>query len=387
MKKILSLLLLVPAIWAQAQQVKGFQISGNITGLADGEVKVTTTQGQEQNIVATGMSKEGVFTVTGAIPEPGLYFLALPGEQPQYIFLENKEVRISGHKTDIKNIKIEGSSSHVDFLEFNRTFNPLIGQLNVYAADIQRAPNEKRREELTQQYDSIVQRVGEEVSKFISAKKSSYVSPFLLWVTAQLNPDPSVMEARLNMLDEEIRNSQIAKSLAEYISFNKVGSVGTDAIDFTQNDVDGNPVTLSSFKGKYVFLDFWASWCKPCRIENPNVVRVYHKFKDKNFTILGVSLDDKKEAWVKAINTDKLTWHHVSDLQSWNNSVAQMYHIQSIPGNFLIDPNGKIIARDLRGEDLDRKLSEVLGTAEVKPADKAKEGTKTKKATPEKKKA
>ena len=137
--------------------------------------------------------------------------------------------------------------------------------------------------------------------------------------------------------------------------------MGTDALDFTQNDISDKPVTLSSFKGKYVLVDFWASWCRPCRAENPNVVKIYNKFKSKNFTVLGVSLDQQKDAWLKAIEKDNLTWTHVSDLQQWNNAVAQLYRVQSIPQNFLIDPKGKIVAKDLRGEDLEKKLCEYLG--------------------------
>ncbi|MGI4806343.1 MAG: peroxiredoxin family protein, partial [Janthinobacterium lividum] len=134
------------------------------------------------------------------------------------------------------------------------------------------------------------------------------------------------------------------------------------APDFTQNDPEGKPISLSSFKGKYVLLDFWASWCGPCRQENPNVVKVYNQYKNKNFTVLGVSLDrpNGKDAWLKAIKDDGLTWNHVSDLQFWNNQVAKLYSIQSIPGNFLIDPTGKIIAKDLRGEELEQKLAQLI---------------------------
>ncbi len=125
-------------------------------------------------------------------------------------------------------------------------------------------------------------------------------------------------------------------------------------------DTSGKSFSLNSLRGQYVLVDFWASWCEPCRNENPNVVKAFNQFKDKNFTVLGVSLDKDKQAWEDAINADKLTWHHISDLQSWNSAAVTLYGFDAIPYNVLIDPQGKIIAIGLRGKDLEDKLTEVL---------------------------
>lgn len=357
MKNLFFIFAFLPSLlFAQTQ----FTVTGTVSDLPDGSV-VRINNVNDNGLVAQTTATKGNFEVKGVIPEPGLYWITMGKEQAQHVFLENTTIKITATAKDLKNMQVKGSQAHQDFEQFKGIFNPLVGEFNATVAQINKTDNEKKREQLMAVYDSLLKKIDIEVANFIKNKQSSFVSPFLLYITAQMLDDPMVLEQRFNSLAENIRNSYIGKSLSEYIAFNKIGAVGTDALDFTQNDPEGKPVSLSSFKGKYVLVDFWASWCKPCRMENPNVVKAYQKFSPKNFTVFGVSLDKEKDPWLKAIKTDGLAWTQVSDLQFWNNSAAVLYHVQGIPQNFLVDPNGKIVGRNLRGEALEAKLCELLG--------------------------
>jgi peroxiredoxin len=180
---------------------------------------------------------------------------------------------------------------------------------------------------------------------------------------ASVKADKLGMAIMKTIASNKTRQDSLMKvSLAnEEANMSKV-AIGSKELDFTQNDTTGKPVSLASFKGKYVLVDFWASWCAPCRAENPNVVKAYQKYKDKGFTVLGVSLDGEstKIAWLKAIDKDGLAWTQVSDLKGWKNEVAKLYDVKSIPQNFLIDPNGVIVGKNLRGDELNKKLASIF---------------------------
>lgn len=352
--KNLLLLLLLPGLSFGQNAANGFTVSGTVQGLTDGEVKIASNRGE---VLTQGQSKAGVFSLKGTVAEPGLYQIVF-GKEPHYLFLDNTAITLSG--ANAKAIKVSSPAAHNDPALFNQTFTPIFSDLDALGAQIKALPEEKKGP-LVAKYQKRLADLQSEADKFIPKNPSSHVSLFLLSVITQISQNVGAIEKQYNGLSDALKNSAQGKEIATYISYAKVGAIGTAAIDFTQNDVNEKPVSLSSFKGKYVLVDFWASWCRPCRMENPNVVKVFNKFKDKNFTVLGISLDQQKEAWVNAIAKDRLTWTHVSDLQYWNNAVAQLYRVQSIPQNFLIDPSGKIVAKDLRGEDLEKKLCEYLG--------------------------
>lgn len=197
---------------------------------------------------------------------------------------------------------------------------------------------------------------------FIKANPNSYVSLYTLRALAVPIIDVPVIEPLFNNLSEEIRESVAGRAFKELINKKRAVAIGATAPLFTQQDINNQPVHLTDFRGKYVLLDFWASWCGPCRAENPYLVKAYNNYKDKGFTIISVSLDrpGKKDDWLKAIEKDRLPWTHVSDLRFWENEVAVQYGIKSIPQNFLLDKEGRIIAENLRGKALEEKLQNLL---------------------------
>lgn len=219
----------------------------------------------------------------------------------------------------------------------------------------------KVRDGLFKQLDSLARATKPIVKKFIEANPNSYISLLELWSYGGSFPNLAIIEPMYDRLSSSVKKTLLGQEYRKFLQDRKSLIAGATSRDFTQNDTAGKPVNLSSFKGKYVLLEFWASWCGPCRKENPNLVQIYKDFKDENFTILAVSLDGakSKNAWIKAIKDDGLSWTHVSDLKKWDNAVAKLYSINAIPQNFLIGPDGIIIARGLDHKELRKKLEEI----------------------------
>lgn len=321
-----------------------YTVTGEMTGYADGTV-VDLMNANSGMPEATTTISNGKFVLTGKQEYPDLKLIAFNKTAP-YIsfFLENGQIKVKAAKDALDKAVITGSTSHDDFVAYNNLAKPYEKLFN----------GEVEADEAT------VKQVAASMENFARQKPNSHIALIAIYRNHQLLSNAELMEELFKKMSPDVRLSPMGNYLAQQIDEAKRNPIGKPLADFVQADTSGKAFSLSSLRGKYVLVDFWASWCGPCRQENPNVVNAYHKYKDKNFTVLGVSLDKAKQPWLDAIKADNLTWPHVSDLKGWQNAVAQQFQISSIPQNFLIDPNGIVIGKNLRGAALESKLASLI---------------------------
>jgi thiol-disulfide isomerase/thioredoxin len=279
----------------------------------------------------------------------------------QDLFIETGETVVNGVSV-MKTAAITGGKTQSDYNTLQGqliSLNDEMAPLSKKVIDAYKRKEQGEMDSISALMKPIRKEINSVEENFVSAHPDSYVSLELVAERGSII-NVETFEPLYNQLSERLRNSDKGKALGHKLAIAKNTGIGRPALPFTENNPEDVPVSLSSFKGKYVLIDFWASWCGPCRAENPNVVKAYNKFHARNFEIISVSLDEKKEPWVKAIEKDGMPWTHVSDLKGWQNSVAVQYAVTAVPQNFLLDPNGIIIAKNLRGEELDKKLAELI---------------------------
>ncbi|WP_316789125.1 AhpC/TSA family protein [Pedobacter frigoris] len=354
---ILSPLMSVGTVYTQTN----FTVEGKISGLGNEKVFLTASAGGK-NIADSTVAVDGAFSFKGNTPGTLLYGLRFGRQYKTIVIQPNEKIQINGDLGKLNQAVITGAGEQELWEEWSKgwaTITARAGVLYKMADSITKIDKNGDRSDVDAEFEKLNKRLIDSVQVFVKKYPSSSMAPFVITDRFVNYPNPEQAKLNYAALSAKGKNSFYGKELGESLRVAAKTGIGVKP-DFTLPDIDGKPLKLSSLKGKVVLVDFWASWCGPCRKENPNLVKAYAKYHDKGFEILGVSLDDKKANWEKAIASDQLTWLHASDLKGWKSDLASEYGIKSIPTSFLLDADGKIIAKDLRGDALEKKLATIF---------------------------
>ncbi len=350
----------------------GWEISirGKVGFPQNGEIRLTELRQDQQKPVEDTIKLKSNYTFVKKIKlkEPGFYRLNFYNKQFINLILDKSDLEVNVDGNDSGGFfEVKGSPdidliNHVQKIMQGAQSTPEMSAIETEFQQAIARNDQAKAKELQEKYMKFIDGANAEVAALIEKQPPSLGVINLLQNGNTVDRDVyfSVYESTADKLKKAWPNNSYAKTFIAYVESLKKTAIGQPAPEISLPDPDGKIVTLSSFKGKYVLVDFWAKWCGPCRQENPNVVKAYNEFKGKGFDILGVSLDRTKEDWVMAIKQDGLTWTHVSDLKYFQSKAAQDYNISGIPFSILVDPNGVIVAKNLRGSALQKKLAEVL---------------------------
>jgi len=321
--------------------------------------------------VDSATSVNGQYIFTGSVGEPIQAALRILGDKKSYLpfYLENGTVSVTAVRDSLSEGLVTGTSCNEEQAILEKSKSAVNERMKAFSRDYRTAVesnNKPQIDSLEKTYDAIGQDQNRITMSFIKSHPSSFVSAYEVYEMFMYNPDVAKFDSTVMLLDSTVRASSIGRKIADLLDIAKKTDVNQVAPDFTLNDVSGKPVALSSLRGTYLLIDFWASWCGPCRRENPNLVKSYKTYNKKGagFEVVGISLDteEDRDKWLEAIKKDKLTWLQLSDLKGWQSSAGKLYGINAIPMNFLLDPEGRVVAKGLRGADLDAKLESLLVT-------------------------